>query len=56
MAMVAFAIACFAILWAHLGVLNSRREKGEDDHLMAGKSEEDIAEMGDESPRFRYTI
>ncbi|KAF1346408.1 high-affinity nicotinic acid transporter-like protein [Lizonia empirigonia] len=56
MAMVAFAIACFAILWAHLGLLNSRREKGEDDHLMAGKSEEDIAEMGDESPRFRYTI
>ncbi|KAF3053474.1 hypothetical protein E8E11_009584 [Didymella keratinophila] len=56
MAMVAFAIACYAILWAYLGMLNSKRDKGEEDHLMAGKSEEEIAEMGDESPRFRYTI
>lgn len=56
MAMVAFAITCYAILWAYLGMLNSKRDKGEDDHLMAGKSEEDIAEMGDESPLFRYTI
>ena len=55
MAMVAFAIACYAILWAYLSMLNSRRERGEEDHLMEGKSEEEVAEMGDESPRFRYT-
>ncbi|KZM27327.1 uncharacterized protein EKO05_0009427 [Ascochyta rabiei] len=55
MAMVAFSIACFAVLWAHLSMLNSRRDKGEEDHLMQGKTEEEIAEMGDESPRFRYT-
>lgn len=56
MAMVAFALACYVILWAYLGRLNSRRDKGEEDYLMEGKSEEEIAEMGDESPRFRYTI
>ena len=56
MAMVAFAIACYAVLWAYLGMLNSKRDKGEEDHLIADKSGEDIAEMGDESPRFRYTI
>lgn len=53
--MVAFAIACYGILWAYLGMLNTRREEGKEDHLMAGKSDDEIAEMGDESPRFRYT-
>lgn len=56
MAMVAFALACYAVLWAYLGMLNSRREKGEEDHLIEGKSDEDVAEMGDDSPRFKYTI
>lgn len=56
MAMVAFAIACYAVLWVYLGMLNSRRENGEEDHLMEGKSEEEVAEMGDDSPKFRYTI
>lgn len=56
MAMVAFAITCYAILWAYLGMLNSKRENGEEDHLIEDKSEEEVAEMGDESPRFRYTI
>lgn len=55
MAMVAFALACYAVLWAYLGMQNKRRENGEEDHLMEGKSEEEIAEMGDESPRFKYT-
>lgn len=56
MAMVAFALVCYAILWVHLGMLNKRRENGEEDHLMEGKSEEEIAEMGDDSPKFKYTI
>lgn len=54
--MVAFALVCYAILWAYLGILNSRRERGEEDYLIEGKSEEEVAEMGDESPKFRYTI
>jgi hypothetical protein len=56
MAMVIFAIICYAILWAYLGRENSRREKGEQNHLMEGMSEDEVAELGDESPRFRYTI
>lgn len=55
MAMVAFAIVCFGILWFHLSKVNARREKGEEEHLIAGMSDEEIAEMGDDSPRFRYT-
>ena len=36
-------------------MLNTRREKGEEDHLIESKSDEEIAEMGDDSPRFKYT-
>ncbi|KAF2130037.1 high-affinity nicotinic acid transporter-like protein [Dothidotthia symphoricarpi CBS 119687] len=56
MAMVAFAITCYAVMWFHLGRLNSRREKGEEEHLIEGMSDEEIAELGDDSPRFRYTV
>lgn len=56
MAMVAFAIICYAVMWMQLGRINSRREKGEEEHLIAGMTDEDVAEMGDDSPRFRYTI
>jgi hypothetical protein len=53
--MIAFGLICYAILWAYLGMLNTRREKGEEDYLIEGKSDEEIAEMGDDSPRFKYT-
>ncbi|KAF1837939.1 MFS general substrate transporter [Decorospora gaudefroyi] len=56
MAMVGFAIICYAILWFTLSRINSRRKKGEEEHLVEGMSEDDVAEMGDESPRFRYTV
>lgn len=56
MAMVAFAITCYAFMWFHLRHINTRREKGEEDHVIAGMSDEEVAEMGDNSPKFRYTI
>jgi hypothetical protein len=56
MAMVAFAITCYAVLWFTLHRINTRREKGEEEHLITGMSDEEVAELGDESPRFRYTI
>ncbi|KAI8939606.1 hypothetical protein NX059_003369 [Plenodomus lindquistii] len=56
MAMVGFAIVCYAVLWFQFRKINSRREKGEEEHLIAGMSDDEVAEMGDDSPRFRYTI
>jgi hypothetical protein len=53
--MVAFALICYAVLWFAFARINSRRENGEENHLKAGKSDGDIAEMGDDSPRFRFT-
>jgi len=56
MAMVGFAVACYTVMWFHLESINSSREKGEEENKVEGMSEEEIAEMGDDSPRFRYTI
>jgi hypothetical protein len=35
---------------------NKKREKGERDHWVEGKSEEEIKEMGDRRPDFRYML
>ncbi|KAF1920552.1 high-affinity nicotinic acid transporter-like protein [Ampelomyces quisqualis] len=56
MAMVAFAIACYTVLWIALKRINDRRDKGEEDHLMAAMTDDEVAELGDDSPRFRYTV
>jgi hypothetical protein len=55
MAMVAFAITCYVVLWIALSRINNRREKGEEDHLIAGMTDDEVAELGNDSPRFRYT-
>ena len=55
MAMVAFAITCYAVLWFAFRRINTRRENGEEEHLISGMTEEDIAELGDDSPRFKFT-
>lgn len=34
---------------------NKARQNGEEDHLVEGKTEEEINELGDESPRFLFT-
>lgn len=34
---------------------NKARQAGKEDSVMAGKSEEEVAEMGDENPRFVFT-
>lgn len=56
MAMVAFAILCYAVMWFHLRTVNARREEGKEEHVIMGMSDEEVAEMGDDSPRFRYTV
>jgi len=56
MGMIAWACIVFAVLWFHLARKNAQRAAGESDHKMAGMTEEEIAELGDDSPRFVYTI
>ncbi|KAH7138146.1 major facilitator superfamily domain-containing protein [Dendryphion nanum] len=56
MGMVAWAILVYAVMWYYFASVNARRDRGEEDHLIEGLTDEEIAELGDESPRFRYTI
>jgi hypothetical protein len=35
--------------------VNTRQKEGKEDHKIAGMTEEEVNELGDESPRFMYT-
>lgn len=54
--MVAMASIIFASMSLYLSRKNERRKDGEEDAKIANMSEDDIAELGDESPRFIFTI
>lgn len=54
--MVSFALACYAVMWFHLRGINARRERGEEEHVIVGMSSDEVAELGDDSPRFRYAV
>lgn len=55
LAMVAMAAVIYAIMWLYFVSENRRRSAGKEDAKMVGKTEEEIAEMGDENPRFVFT-
>ena len=56
LAMVAFASVVYAFMWFYLSRVNARRARGDEDHKIQGMSEQEVKELGDDSPRFVYTI
>ncbi|KAF2470366.1 MFS general substrate transporter [Lindgomyces ingoldianus] len=56
LAMVAWAVSVYAFMWFYFAGVNAQRGKGNEDHTVQGMTDEEIAELGDESPRFVYTI
>jgi hypothetical protein len=54
--MVAFGTLCFGSMSVYYRITNKRRAEGKEDHKIVGMSDEEIEEMGDESPRFKYVI
>lgn len=54
--MVAFASVVYAFMWLYLSRVNARRARGDEDHKIQGMSEQEVKELGDDSPRFVYTI
>lgn len=56
LAMVAFASVVYAFMWLYLSRVNARRARGDEDHKIQGMSEQEVKELGDDSPRFVYTI
>jgi hypothetical protein len=55
LSMVAMAGLIYAFMGLYFSRRNKRRLAGAEDVKIAGKSEDEIAEMGDENPRYVFT-
>lgn len=56
LAMVTMATCIYIFMWTYFTRVNKQRAEGKIDPKHEGLSEEELAELGDESPRFRYVI
>jgi hypothetical protein len=56
LAMVTMATCIYIFMWTYLTRVNKQRAAGKIDPKHEGLTEEELAELGDESPRFRYVI
>ncbi|CAL3973279.1 unnamed protein product [Diplocarpon coronariae] len=56
LSLVGFACIVYALMWYVYDRANKRREAGFEDYKVEGMSEDEIAELGDGSPRYKYTI
>ena len=56
LAMVAFASCLYGLLSLYFSRRNAQRAAGSEDGQVEGMTEEEIAELGDDSPRFLFTI
>lgn len=55
-ALLSLSLSVFSFLTLYLASQNKKRRAGLEDHKIAGMTEEEIAALGDKSPRFIYTI
>ncbi|KAM0270628.1 hypothetical protein ACHAQH_009371 [Verticillium albo-atrum] len=55
MAFVCMSAVIYMSFWAYFRYLNRRRDDGKEDDKVQGKTYEEIQEMGEHNPRFRYT-
>lgn len=56
LSLVGLAGLIYAFLWWHFRRLNMRRDAGEGEDGIRGLTTSEIMELGDESPRYRYTL
>ena len=54
--MVSMATLIYGFMWWSFAQKNAQRRDGKEDDKIAHMSEEEIAELGDASPRYLYTI
>jgi hypothetical protein len=53
---VGYAGLIYSFFWWYFRRQNRLRDEGAEDHVIGDKGEEEVMEMGDKSPRYRYTI
>ncbi len=55
LSMAGVAAVIYTIMSVYFWSRNKKRQAGKEDSVTSGKTEEEIAEMGDENPRFVFT-
>lgn len=55
MGLIALSAVIYMAFWAWFRYLNQRKINGKEDHKVQGMTEEEIEELGEHNPRFRYT-
>lgn len=55
MAFVAMSSVIYMVFWAYFRHENRRRAAGKLDHKIQGLTGEEIDELGEHNPRYRYT-
>lgn len=53
--MIAMSACIYIVMWAYFRRQNRRRIAGKEDHTVEGMSDEEIEELGEHNPRYRYT-
>jgi hypothetical protein len=53
---VGYAGLVYSFFWWYFGCQNRLRDAGAEDYKIREKIDEEVMEMGDESPRYRYPI
>jgi hypothetical protein len=56
LALVAMAVVVYLLMWTYFSTVNKQRAEGRLDRKHEGLSEDELAELGDDSPHFRYVI
>lgn len=55
MGLIAMSAVIYLLFWAYFRHQNKRKAEGKDDHKVQGMTQEEIEELGEHNPRFRYT-
>lgn len=55
MAFIAMASVIYLSFWAWFRHLNQRKASGKEDHRIQGLRDEEIEELGEHNPAFKYT-
>ena len=55
MALVAMSSAIYTLFWLYFRYENKRRAAGKLDHKIEGMTDEEVDELGEHNPRYRYT-
>ncbi|KAF3034338.1 hypothetical protein E8E12_006148 [Didymella heteroderae] len=56
LALVAMAVLIYVLMWTYFLKINKQRAEGKVEKKHEGLSEDELAELGDDSPHFRYVI